>query len=60
MLLHVQNSLIAQNAAIAEGGIKHKMVDLNAPIVLVWATLKNVVGRNIGGDLSLLQITWKC
>jgi hypothetical protein len=60
VLLHVQNSLTTQNVANAEGGIKQIILDLNAPIVLVWATLKNVVRRRMEGDLLLLQITWRC
>jgi len=42
VLLHVQNSLIAQYVANAKGDIEHRTMDLNAPIVLVWATLKNI------------------
>lgn len=60
VLLHVQNTLTTQNVANAEGGIKHIILDLNAPIVLVWTTLKNVARRIMEGDLLLLQITWRC
>jgi len=42
VFLHVQNSLIARNVANAKGDIKQRIVDLNAPTVLVWATLKNI------------------
>jgi hypothetical protein len=60
VFLNVQNFPSAQNAANAEVGIEHKIVELNVPIVLVWATLKNVVGRRMEADLLFLQITWRC
>jgi hypothetical protein len=44
--------------ANAKWDIKHITMDLNAPIDLVWATLKNIVGME--GDLLLLQNTWRC
>ncbi len=60
MLLHVQNFLTAQNVANAKGGIKQIIVDLNAPTILVWTTLKNVARRRMERVLLLLQITWRC
>jgi hypothetical protein len=60
VLLHVQNFLTAQNVANAKGGIKQIIVDLNAPTILVWTTLKNVARRRMERVLLLLQITWRC
>ncbi len=53
MLLHVQNSLTYQNVANVKRDIKHRIMDLNVPIVLVWDTLKNVARRRMEKDLLL-------